>query len=117
MQDAGRLTKIPGIGKKTAERLVLELRDKLPKAVTSVRGESATGASSDVVNALLSKGQTTIKQTEVVRLIEASGVKRTTIFEDHYLDFEDAYRSRGWTVEYDKPGYNESGEPVWRFSR
>ena len=28
-QDGGRLTKIPGIGKKTAERLLLELRDKL----------------------------------------------------------------------------------------
>jgi Holliday junction DNA helicase RuvA len=28
MQEAGRLTKIPGIGKKTAERLLLELRDR-----------------------------------------------------------------------------------------
>jgi Holliday junction DNA helicase RuvA len=55
-EDAGRLTKIPGIGKKTAERLVLELRDKLPKAVTAVRGESGAGASSDVVNALLGLG-------------------------------------------------------------
>lgn len=31
MQEAGRLVKIPGIGKKTAERLLLELRDKLTK--------------------------------------------------------------------------------------
>jgi|SRR5579885_1363132 len=31
--DVARLTKIPGIGKKTAERMVLELRDKLPKEV------------------------------------------------------------------------------------
>ena len=29
MQDSGRLIKIPGIGKKTAERLVLELKEKL----------------------------------------------------------------------------------------
>ena len=35
-QDSGRLTKIPGVGKKTAERLLLELRDKL--------GTGATGA-------------------------------------------------------------------------
>jgi Holliday junction DNA helicase RuvA len=54
-EDAGRLTKIPGIGKKTAERLVLELRDKLPKAIPMVRTEAAT-ARSDVVNALLGLG-------------------------------------------------------------
>jgi Holliday junction DNA helicase RuvA len=54
-EDSGRLTKIPGIGKKTAERLVLELRDKLPKALPMVRTEAAV-ASSDVVNALLGLG-------------------------------------------------------------
>lgn len=31
--DVGRLTRIPGVGKKTAERITLELRDRLPKAV------------------------------------------------------------------------------------
>src|SRR6266498_5837918 len=38
MQDTGRLTKIPGIGKKTAERLLLELKDKLGGELTSVVG-------------------------------------------------------------------------------
>ncbi|HUL96791.1 MAG TPA: Holliday junction branch migration protein RuvA [Usitatibacter sp.] len=55
-EDAGRLTKIPGIGKKTAERLVLELRDKLPRAVLATRTEAASAASSDVLNALLGLG-------------------------------------------------------------
>ena len=54
--DSGRLTKIPGIGKKTAERLVLELRDKLPKAVSGVRAESAGAAGGDVLGALLGLG-------------------------------------------------------------
>ncbi len=54
-EDAARLTKIPGIGKKTAERLVLELRDKLPKAGPGARGD-ASAASADVVNALLGLG-------------------------------------------------------------
>ncbi|HXS53800.1 MAG TPA: Holliday junction branch migration protein RuvA [Usitatibacter sp.] len=54
-QDAARLTKVPGIGKKTAERLVLELRDKLPVAGGSARAEAAP-ARGDVVNALLALG-------------------------------------------------------------
>jgi holliday junction DNA helicase RuvA len=56
-EDSGRLTRIPGIGKKTAERLVLELRDKLPKTISAVRTEADAGAAgADVVNALLGLG-------------------------------------------------------------
>jgi len=55
-QDAGRLIKIPGIGKKTAERLLLELKDKLTIAVTHATASAATMTSSDIVNALLSLG-------------------------------------------------------------
>lgn len=55
-EDSGRLQKVPGIGKKTAERLVLELRDKLPKALPGVARADASAASSDVVNALLGLG-------------------------------------------------------------
>jgi Holliday junction DNA helicase RuvA len=55
-EDAARLTKVPGIGKKTAERLVLELRDKLPKALPAVTRADSSAASSDVVNALLGLG-------------------------------------------------------------
>jgi Holliday junction DNA helicase RuvA len=52
MQDAGRLTKIPGIGKKTAERLLLELKGKLADVTISASQAQA----SDVVNALLALG-------------------------------------------------------------
>jgi Holliday junction DNA helicase RuvA len=54
-EDAARLTRIPGIGKKTAERLVLELRDKLPK-VASVARTDGRAASGEVVSALLALG-------------------------------------------------------------
>jgi Holliday junction DNA helicase RuvA len=57
MQDTGRLTKIPGIGKKTAERLLLELKDKLGVDVTtSVGVHRPAPAMSDILNALLSLG-------------------------------------------------------------
>ena len=59
-QDSGRLIKTPGIGKKTAERLLLELRDKLDSGLAGTTG--ATGVApfsrsdSDILNALLSLG-------------------------------------------------------------
>ncbi|RLJ68479.1 Holliday junction branch migration protein RuvA [Sulfurisoma sediminicola] len=61
MQDAGRLVKIPGIGKKTAERLLLELKDRLPKVQLSGAakvgaGVTAPDATSDILNALLALG-------------------------------------------------------------
>ena len=55
MQEAGRLTKVPGIGKKTAERLLLELKGKLGADIGA--GATAVGdVSSDVLNALLALG-------------------------------------------------------------
>lgn len=58
-QEVGRLVKIPGIGKKTAERLLLELRDKLPgaaAALLSAGGGLAPVARDDVLEALLALG-------------------------------------------------------------
>jgi holliday junction DNA helicase RuvA len=42
--DIARLTRIPGVGKKTAERIAMELRDRLPKALESLAGETSAPA-------------------------------------------------------------------------
>ncbi|MEK6707210.1 MAG: Holliday junction branch migration protein RuvA [Pseudomonadota bacterium] len=59
-QDSGRLIKTPGIGKKTAERLLLELRDKLDSGLAGTTGATGVALSSrsdsDILNALLSLG-------------------------------------------------------------
>ena len=55
-QDAARLVKIPGIGKKTAERLVLELRDKLGQAGSNVTTGERADPLGDALNALLALG-------------------------------------------------------------
>lgn len=55
-QDAGRLVKTPGIGKKTAERLLLELRDKLDTGGKGAAVGPVDSSSSDVLNALLALG-------------------------------------------------------------
>jgi len=57
MQDAGLLTRIPGIGKKTAERLLLELKDKLGTEMASAIGvHRAPPATADVLHALIALG-------------------------------------------------------------
>lgn len=55
LQESGRLTKIPGIGKKTAERLLLELKGKLGADLGS-NGAVALDSNSDILNALLALG-------------------------------------------------------------
>lgn len=56
--DVARLTRIPGIGKKTAERMVLELRDKLPAPVAGqeVAAPAMSGVEEDVLSALMNLG-------------------------------------------------------------
>jgi len=56
--DVARLTRIPGIGKKTAERMVLELRDKLPApaGATEVNLAAANPVEEDVLSALVNLG-------------------------------------------------------------
>jgi Holliday junction DNA helicase RuvA len=57
LQESGRLVKVPGIGKKTAERLLLELKGKLGDELSgTVAGERTLPARSDVINALLGLG-------------------------------------------------------------
>ena len=57
-QESGRLVKVPGIGKKTAERLLLELKDKLKVDVRiTVSGElEKPSSAADILNALISLG-------------------------------------------------------------
>jgi Holliday junction DNA helicase RuvA len=55
--DVVRLTRIPGIGRKTAERMVLELRDKFPTAKQAVPSEPVVGeVQEDVLSALTNLG-------------------------------------------------------------
>jgi Holliday junction DNA helicase RuvA len=56
--DLARLTRIPGIGKKTAERMVLELRDKLPEpaGTSELSARLASPVEEDVISALVNLG-------------------------------------------------------------
>ena len=80
-KDVGKLMSIPGIGKKSAERLVLELRDKLPTAASAATAKTATGAGPQIapsahgellLSALVRMGY---KAQEAERAVSAMGTR------------------------------------------
>jgi Holliday junction DNA helicase RuvA len=73
LQESGRLTKIPGIGKKTAERLLLELKGRLAPAPDHA-GVSAAGAgdaAADIVRALIALGYSEKEAAAAGKLVPA----------------------------------------------
>ncbi len=72
-EEVGRLVKIPGVGKKTAERLVIELRDKLSDWQVSVTGSETLGATGE------QQAQTQKKVDEVESALLALGYKSNEV--------------------------------------
>lgn len=54
--DLARLTAIPGVGKKTAERICVELRDRLPKTIDASPASAADAVRDDLISALANLG-------------------------------------------------------------
>ncbi|SOY87230.1 Holliday junction branch migration protein RuvA [Cupriavidus taiwanensis] len=72
LQEAGRLTRIPGIGKKTAERLLLELKGKLGAELGHAPGTPAVPDSAvDVLNALLALGYSEKEAAAAIKQVPA----------------------------------------------
>jgi Holliday junction DNA helicase RuvA len=72
--DVPLLTRIPGIGKKTAERMVLELRDKLPQgAPRAVTAPPISALEEDVLSALLNLGYQRAAAEKALELSVKSG--------------------------------------------
>ncbi len=69
-EDTAMLIKIPGVGKKTAERLIIEMRDKIDEspaqAIMARAGQVATDSRSEAIDALVALGY---KPAEVKRLL------------------------------------------------
>lgn len=85
-EDIARLTKVPGIGRKTAERLVIEMRDKLPKEIplpavhANADGPAAPADPvSEAVSALVSLGYKPNEASRAVRGIASKGLSAEEI--------------------------------------
>jgi Holliday junction DNA helicase RuvA len=74
--DIAKLTKIPGIGKKTAERMVLELRDKLQDFGLAAAAPPASPMEEDVLSALTNLGyQRPLAEKAVATVTKIGGAK------------------------------------------
>jgi hypothetical protein len=98
-----------------------------PDDVIKLKGKNIPQEVIEVFNTLIAKhwnGRSAIlMQEEVIKEILKSfkaadkPMTRSILFEENYLEIDDLFRKRGWKVEYDKPGYNESYEASWTFSK
>ena len=71
LQEAGLLTRVPGIGKKTAERLLLELKDKFTlDSALSIKGSGIASISQDVLNALIALGYNERESLNAVKSLD-----------------------------------------------
>lgn len=71
LQETGMLTRVPGVGKKTAERLLLELKDKFTlEGVAAMNANQPKSVSSDVLNALLALGYNEKEALASVKLLD-----------------------------------------------
>jgi Holliday junction DNA helicase RuvA len=72
--DVEYLTKVSGIGKKTAERIVVELKEKVAKGMSEAGVKIAQGDTmGDVIDALVTLGYSAIQARDVVKKIDATG--------------------------------------------
>jgi holliday junction DNA helicase RuvA len=71
LQEPSMLTRVPGVGKKTAERLLLELKDKFTiDGVAAMSEHQLKSATSDVLNALLALGYNEREAVAAVKLLD-----------------------------------------------
>ena len=79
--DAARLTRLPGVGKKTAERLIIEMRDRL-KEISGAMGlkpvvseaASLAGAKDEAIEALISLGYKPAEADKMIRSVHSNGL-------------------------------------------
>ena len=74
-QRAELLTRVPGVGKKTAEKIMLELKDKLPMGLDAVPQGGFEDINSDVMDALISLGFSVVEAQMAIQSLPADTPK------------------------------------------
>jgi len=92
-----------------------------PEEVIQARKESMPDEVIQIFNELITQKfdghRAIVHQGAVVKKLGELGYGSSEVFRMGWLDVEDIYRQQGWNVVYDKPGYNESYEAYFKFSK
>jgi hypothetical protein len=94
-----------------------------PDEVTTFKRESIPPEVFDAFNELIAEkfvaGRAVVTQDEVIERIlkRISGSTRVHVFDGGWLDVEDIYRQAGWSVDYDKPAFNETFKANFTFTK
>lgn len=72
----------------------------------------------EAFNELIAEGSGHVKQKDAVaRIVQKMGLDSNVVYQRGWLNVEGAYRKAGWKVDYDKPGYNETYDAFFVFTR
>jgi hypothetical protein len=100
-----------------------QVKPILPGDVQDKKNVSFPNAIIEATNQLIVKewngDESHILQKDIVkRAIEIdSSLSSDVIYKNKWMDIEPIFLEAGWTVYYDKPGYNESYSPSFKFSK
>jgi hypothetical protein len=91
-----------------------------PDEVGEAKGTHIPAAVFDAFNAEIATqfahGSAIVAQNAVIDRLVRGGMTRGELFDRGWLNIEEAYRSVGWTVSYEKPGFNETGAATFKFT-
>lgn len=94
----------------TPAEVISKKRETIPAAVFDVFNEAITEA--------WNGGHAVVNQEHVaLSIADRLQISKTEVYDRGYLDIEELYRAAGWTVQYDKPGYNETYPATFKFSK
>ncbi len=91
--------------------------DQVAGAKRELFPEAVWEAFNELIARNLVDSEATFEQKDVVELMVAKGLTRSEIDEKGWLNVEETFEANGWHVEYDKPGFNETGEATFTFKK
>ena len=92
-----------------------------PSEVMTAKKEHLPEIVFNVINSQIAKNwdgkQAIVQYPVVVNVLDSSEKFSLENIHKMLVGIEEIYESEGWTVKYDKPGYNESYMPTWTFTK